>query len=1007
VTPARWRQVEELYHAASQREESQRDAFLSEACKGDEELKSEVASLLRQQSTSEGLLGWKVARPAEFSEMAELLNKIGGIATPHESELVAPVGDKTPPALPAAIGRYRILRLLGEGGMGMVYEAEQEQPRRKVALKIIKPGLTGRELLRRFEQESQALGRLQHPGIAQVYEAGTADAGCGPQPYFAMEFIRGKSLLEYCKTHELNTSQRLELMAKVSEAIHHAHQRGIIHRDLKPGNILVDERGQPKVLDFGTARVTDSDAQATRQTDAGRLVGTIAYMSPEQVLADPLELDTRSDVYALGVILYEVLAGQLPYNLNRSLAEALETIRVEDPAPLSCISRNYRGDIETIVAKALEKDKARRYASAAGLAGDIRRYLNDEAIIARPPSTTYQLRKFARRHKAMVTGMAAVFGVLIAGTVTSTREAERARRAERVALQERDRAAVAEEAATQERDRALRAERTSMAERNRALDAERQALQERNRAVTEKHRADTESRTAKAVNDFLQNDVLAQASISVQAQPETRPDPDLKVRTALDRAAARIGGKFALQPLVEASTRETIGNAYLDLGLYPDAQQQMERAFELRQRVLGEEHADSLRAMNSLASLYLIQARYTQAEPLFTRALRIRLRVRGLEHPDTLATMSDLASLYLLASRYAQAEPLYIKVLEVRHRVLGEEHPDTALSMKNLALLYLRQGKYTQAEPLFTESLAINRKVLGEEHPNTLLSMKEVAQLYWREGKYEQAEPLFTRALATNRRILGEEHPNTIFIMSNMADLYMSQGRYREAEPLFTRVLELELRVRGEDNPNTLGAMTNLGQLYMFLARYEESERLFTKALDIEHRVLGKEHPNTLGTMTSLALLYFREGKYQQSEPLFAEVLAVQRRALGKSHRITLGIMNNLAGLYLFEGRYKESEALIREALDGFETSTTPDAWLRFNSQSVLGASLAAQKRYPEAESMLVSAYEGMLQRKASIPPSDRFLITRAGNWIVQLYRDWGKQDQAAEWHEKVQATPN
>jgi serine/threonine protein kinase len=274
-----------------------------------------------------------------------------------------------------------------------VYEAEQDQPRRAVALKVIKPGLVSSELLRRFEQESQALARLQHPAIAQIYEAGTADAGFGPQPFFAMELVRGQSLLD-ADQRRLSVRQRLELMVKICEGVQHAHQRGLIHRDLKPGNILVDETGQPKILDFGVARVTDSDLGATRQTDVGQLVGTLAYMSPEQVLADPLELDTRSDVYALGVILYELLAGRLPYELSAQPLEAARIIREQDPAPLSSISRVYRGDIETITAKALEKDKARRYASAAGLAADVQRYLRDEPITARPPSASYQLRKF-------------------------------------------------------------------------------------------------------------------------------------------------------------------------------------------------------------------------------------------------------------------------------------------------------------------------------------------------------------------------------------------------------------------------------------------------------------------------------------------------------------------------------------------------------------------------------------------------------------------------------------
>ncbi len=529
MDPQRWAMIESLYHAALGKEPGERASYLAGACAKDPALRSEIESLL---AYADG----RVTSPAERAEAAKLWEQIVGIPVTGTLMSSPAMDGETCPS--ATLGRYRIVRLLGEGGMGAVYEAEQEHPRRMVALKIIKPGLAAPEQLRRFEQESQALGRLQHPGIAQIYEAGTADSGSGPRPYFAMELIQGESLLRYAEAHQLNTRQRLELIAKVCEAVHHAHQRGIIHRDLKPGNILVDESGQPKVLDFGVARVTNSDQQATRQTDLGQLVGTLAYMSPEQVLADPLELDTRSDVYALGVILFELLAGRLPYKLSRQLHEAVQTIREEDPAPLSAVSRTYRGDIETIVGKALEKDKARRYASAAGMAADIQRYLSDEPIAARPPSTTYQLQKFARRHKALVVGVAAVFLVLIAGIIASTWEATRARRAERAAI--------------------------------------------------------TEAATAKAVNDFLQNDLLAQASANSQARPDTKPDPDLKVRTALDRAAARIEGKFKQQPLVEASIRQTIGDAYRDLGLYSEAQRQVERALDLRRRVLGELHPDAL-----------------------------------------------------------------------------------------------------------------------------------------------------------------------------------------------------------------------------------------------------------------------------------------------------------------------------------------------------------------------------------------------------------------------------
>jgi serine/threonine protein kinase len=369
-----------------------------------------------------------------------------------------------------AIGRYRIIRLLGEGGMGVVYQAEQEQPRRVVALKVIRPGFATAETLRRFQHESEALGRLQHPGIAQIHDAGTADTGFGPQPYFAMELVRGFALREYAEEKPLDTRQRLELMAKICDAVEQAHQRGVIHRDLKPGNILVDETGQPKILDFGVARVADSEARLTTHTDIGQLIGTLAYMSPEQVTGDPLAVDTRSDVYALGVILYELLAGRLPHAVDRKpLAEAVHVIQEDEAARLSSIDRAYRGDVDTIVAKALEKDKARRYGSAAALAGDIRRYLADEPITARRPSASYQLRKFARRHKPLVAGTVAVFVVLVAGVVASTWEAVRARTAEQ--------------------------------------------------------KAASEAATAEAINDFLQNDLLGQASANNQSSPAQGPIP--------------------------------------------------------------------------------------------------------------------------------------------------------------------------------------------------------------------------------------------------------------------------------------------------------------------------------------------------------------------------------------------------------------------------------------------------------------------------------------------------
>jgi eukaryotic-like serine/threonine-protein kinase len=806
--------------------------------------------------------------------------------------------------LPRSVGPYRILRLLGEGGMGTVYEAEQEHPRRTVALKVIRPGWATAEILRRFEQESQALGRLQHPGIAQIHEAATADSGSGPQPYFAMEFIRGDSLHAYAATHHLNARQRLELMVKICDAVHHAHQRGIIHRDLKPGNILVDETGQPKILDFGVARVTDSDAYATRQTDVGQLIGTLAYMSPEQVLADPLELDVRSDVYALGVILYELLAGHLPYTISRQIPEAARAIREEDPAPLSSINRIYRGDIETIVAKSLEKEKARRYASAAELAGDIGRYLKDEPITARPPSTIYQLQKFARRHQALVWGIAAVFVVLIAGIIASTWQAARATRAE--------------------------------------------------------HAARAEAATATAINDFLLNDLLSQAGASTQARPDTKPDPDLKVRTALDRAATRVEGKFDTQPVVKASIHSTIANAYWELGLFTEAEQHYRRAVDLRERALGK------------------------------------------EHPDTLAANNNLGNLYREEGKYAEAEPVLASVLAIRQRVLGADHPDTLVTMANLGIVLHEQGKYAEAEPLLTKVLETERRTRGEEDQETIISMMNLGKLYSDVGKAAEAEALLSRAVEIGRRTLGEEHPRWIGAMNNLAAIYAAAGKFAEAEPIFRTLSEVQRRVLGEEHPDALTVTNNLAVVCRQIGKQAEAEALLTRVMEVQHRVLGDDHPNQLATMSSLAQVYQLQGKLAEAKALLTRTLAGQRRVNGPEHLGTLNTMRVLGGIYRDEGHYGQAEALLREALKGY-LKVRPDFWARFDVESTLGASLAGQKRYADAEPLLLSGYEGMSRLEASIPPINKPSVQRAGEWIAALYQSSGQTAKAGEWRQQLQ----
>ncbi len=773
-----------------------------------------------------------------------------------EAATTGPDGSSALPAagytaqLPQNIGHYRILSLLGQGGMGAVYEAEQDQPRRLVALKVIKTAWASPELLRRFAQESQALGRLHHPGIAQIYEAGSADAGFGAQPFFAMELIHGKPLVDYADAQKLNTRQRLGLMIQVCEAVEHAHQRGIIHRDLKPGNILVDESGQPKILDFGLARATDMDAQATRQTDMGQLLGTLAYMSPEQVLADPLALDTRSDVYALGVILYELLTGKMPYELSRHLHEAVRTIQEVDPAQLSTVNRVYRGDIETIVAKALEKDKTRRYSSAAELADDIRRYLEDQPITAKPASASYQLHKFARRHKALVAGIAAVFVVLVLGTVASTWEAVQARK---------------------------------------------------------------QSAIAQAVNDFLQKDLLAQAS----AYHQSKPDPDLKVRTALDRAAQNIEGKFDKQPEVEAAIRSTVGSTYADLGLYTEARKQLERALELERRGLGAGNPQTLETMLSLENTEESQGKYAEAETLGKQALEISQRSLGLENPITLRAMNRLTSVYDDEGKDLQAEPIAQQALEISRRVVGPETAATIGSMHYLGIIYYDLGKYPQAEEIMSKTLELRRRLEGPDHPDTLAAMNNLSSAYAVQGKTAQAAALCSQTLEGRRRVLGPEHPDTLDSMVNLAMDYHDLNRYPEAEALDKQTLEIQRRVLGAEHPITLRSMHNLANDYRDDGKVAEAQALDRQLLEVRRRTLGPDNPDTLWSMNNVAVDYRTQGNYAQAEALDTQTWEARSRVLGPQHPDTVASVLELGSDYAGLGKYAQAEALYRKALEG------------------------------------------------------------------------------------------
>ena len=874
-------------------------------------------------------------------------------------------------------GRYKLIESIGEGGMGSVWMAQQTEPvRRLVAVKLIKPGHDSKAVLARFEAERQALALMDHPNIAKVLDAGSDDA----RPYFVMELVKGVPITRHCDVHKLTMRERLELFVPVCQAVQHAHQKGIIHRDLKPSNVMVslyDGRPVPKVINFGVAKAAGQAlTDKTLVTGFGALVGTPEYMAPEQAELNQLDVDTRADIYALGVLLYELLTGTTPLNRARvgqtSLLEVLRMIREDEPPrpsvrlgssatlPALAASRHteprrlaalVRGELDWIVMKALEKDRGRRYETATGLAKDVKRYLADEPVEARPTSQLYRARKWLRRYACTATAAALVLAAMVVGLVVSLVMAHRATTAEaktRLALED--------------------------------LAAQHAAAKD-------------ELATRELVQQFFLDKIFTAARPLGQ---DGGLGKDVTLRRALDATVPTVGETFRDRPLVEAAVRRALGRTYLDLGEAVPAVAEFEQVVRLRERHLPPGHLDTTRAWADLAAAR--NERWdTTGVPLFEKALAAFRAALGPDDAETLACVNGLGDSLRRANRTAESVRVYEDGVDRMRAALGADHPVTLAGLEGLAMSYRTAGRAREAVPLAEEVVAVRRAKYGPDRQATLQSQHILAVLYSVTDRAPEAVTLFEQVVPLAKERLGTTHWLTFQSMHSLALTYERADRPADAVLLREEILGLWKKAEHATEINLIARVAELADAYAAAGRTADAVRRYEDVLVRLRTHSGAGHVDTLSAMCRLGNLYLREGRVSDAGPLFDECLTGLRSSYAANEPLLAERLTEVGAALVRGGQAAEAGSPLRQAA-ALRGRVAPDTWELAETKALLGMALFDQKQPGPAEPLLVAGHDGLRQRADQLPYRLRPLPAEVAGRLAKLCEAAGRTEEAARW---------